>query len=83
MTSASRASAVRTVSRPIFLKSARGDTESSKRQDHGANTDVMLRPSARAPKNRGDGCRSDRIRLKRRVQVIASKNMPADQSPEA
>ena len=35
---------------PTFLKSvrllARGDTESSKRQDHGANTDVRLRAFA-------------------------------------
>src|ERR1700686_4129111 len=31
---------------PTFLKSARGDTESSKRQDHGTNTYMRLRAFA-------------------------------------
>jgi len=63
MTSAPRASAVRTVSRPIFLKSARGDTESSKRQDHGADSDVRLCAfAADTQKREGRMCRSDRIR---------------------
>jgi hypothetical protein len=69
MTSAPRASAV---SRPIFLKSARGDTESSKRQDHGANTDVRLRAFA-ADKNRGTDVSLESNLSKRRVRIIALK----------
>ena len=38
-----------------FLKSARGDTESSKRQDPGANTDVRLRAFAKT--GLAGGCR--------------------------
>jgi len=76
MTSAPRASAVRTVSRPIFLKSARGDTESSKRQDHGANTDVRPRAFTADTKNRRTDGSLGSNSLKRRVQVITSRTCP-------
>jgi hypothetical protein len=64
---------------PAFLKSAcllgGGDTESSKRQDHGANTDVRLRafanmPTPRTPKNWGTDVSIGSNSLKRRVQII-------------
>ena len=65
---------------PTFLKSVcrlgGGDTESSKRQDHGANTDVRLRafanmPTQRTPKNWATDVSLGSNSLKRRVQVIA------------
>src|SRR5258708_1441298 len=65
---------------PTFLKSVcllgREDTESSKRQNHGANTDVRLRafanvPTPRTPKNWGTDVSLGSNSLKHRVQVIA------------
>ena len=65
---------------PTFLKSVRllggGDTESSKRQYHGANTYARLRASAnmptlRTPKNWGMDLSLRSNSLKHRVQVIA------------
>lgn len=65
---------------PTFLKNVHllggGDVESSKRQDHGAHTDVRLRafanmPTPRTPKNWGMDVSLGSNSLKRRVQVIA------------
>ena len=65
---------------PTFLNSVcllgGGDTESSKRQDHGANTDVGLRafanmPTPRTPKNWGTDVSLGSNLLKLRVQLIA------------
>jgi hypothetical protein len=64
---------------PTFLKSicplGGGDIESSKRQDHGVDTDVRLRalanmPTPRTPKNWGTDVSLGSNSLKRRVQVI-------------
>jgi len=53
-----------------------GDTESRKRKDHGANTDVRVcaftnMPATRAPKDRGADVAPGSNPLKHRIQVIA------------
>jgi hypothetical protein len=65
---------------PTFLETVclpgGGDTESRKRQDHGANADVRVRafanmPTSRTPENWGTDVSLGSSSLKPRVQVIA------------
>ncbi len=68
------------VRRPTFLKGVRllggGDTESGKRQNHGANADARFRalanmPTPRTPENWGMDLPLGSNSLKHGVQVIA------------
>ena len=80
------------VRRPTLLESVGlpggGDTESSRRQDHGTNTDVWVRafanmPAPRTPEHWGTDVPLGSNSLKRRVQVIAQLDDCVGASPAA